>query len=314
MINAAILKAPTAPRWRVTRRHAAGFALAAVTVAIFAGWFVVTRLGVTHALGIWDVTMLRFGIGAVLLAPAVLRKGSRIPPAGWLKGLLLSALWGVPFVLLLAFGLRSTAAAVAASTTPTLMPVFAGMLGAIFLGERQGAARWIGYGLIVLALVLMFRGAGSAVASASGFAALVAAALTWALYTILFRHSGLKAVQAAALICIWSTVVFLPVYLAFGLSRLAAASPGEIALQAVYQGVLMSAIAVVTFNGAVSLLGPAAATAVIALVPAVATLMAVPVLHEVPPPAELATIALVVAGALLAARTPLSSPKLAPPA
>jgi drug/metabolite transporter (DMT)-like permease len=64
----------------------------------------------------------------------------------------------------------------------------------------------------------------------------------------------------------------------------------------------MSGVAIVTFNRAVSLLGSAAATAIIALLLAIATLLAIPVLGEVPVPAEILAIVAIVIGVLLAAR------------
>lgn len=73
-----------------------------------------------------------------------------------------------------------------------------------------------------------------------------------AVYALLFRRSKLTPIQAAALICIWSAVFFVPIYFFFCLSRFALASPGKIALQIVYKGVLMSGVAIVTFNRAVS--------------------------------------------------------------
>src|SRR6516164_9379215 len=111
---------------RGSRPPLSGCVWAALSVTIFSGWFVVTRFGVTRELRIWDITALRFGIGALLLAPVVLRRGSRLPIAAWKEGLVFALLWGVPFVLLVALGLRLTSAAEAASVAPTLMPVFAG--------------------------------------------------------------------------------------------------------------------------------------------------------------------------------------------
>ena len=106
------------------------------------------------------------------------------------------------------------------------------------------------------------------------------------------------------LICFWSAALFLPVYLFFGLSRLNHASANEIALQVIYQGVLMSGVAIITFNRVVSLLGSSAATAIIALVPAVASLLAVPILGETPSGIECAAIVIIVVGVLLASRRP----------
>ncbi|MFM0395070.1 DMT family transporter [Paraburkholderia phytofirmans] len=282
----------------------AGFACAALTVMIFSGWFVVTRFGVTRELRIWDIAALRFGVGAMLLAPTVVRRGSRLPIDAWGKGLLFAVLWGVPFVLLVALGLKLSSAAQAASVAPTLMPVFAGVFAWCFLRERQGSLRWLGYAAIVTGLVCLVS-AGAAARGAPdlwGIAALAAAAVMWAVYTLLFRRSGLTPVQSAAMICVWSAALNLPAYLLLGLNRFSLASRGEIALQVCYQGVLMSGVALITYNRAVSLLGSSAATAVIALLPAVASILAIPVLGEIPSQAEGMSIAVIVLGVLLASR------------
>lgn len=296
-----------AASWRGTRLE--GLLWAALSVAIFSGWFVVTRFSVTRELQVWDVTAIRFGVGAVLLAPAVLRRGSRLPMSAWGEGLLFALLWGAPFVLLVALGLQLTSAAQAASIAPTTMPLVAGILSYVFLKEQQGWIRWTGYAAILAGLVCL-TGAVTTQAPPSpvGVAALAAAGGMWAVYTLLFRRSGLSSIQVAALICIWSAALFLPAYVLFGLSHLGRASASEIALQLFYQGVLMGAVALVTFNRAVSLLGASAATAMIALVPAVASLLAIPILSETPSFVESIAIAVIVVGVLLASSRP--SPQL----
>jgi drug/metabolite transporter (DMT)-like permease len=291
-------------RLRLSGSVVVGFAWAALTVTIFSGWFVVTRFSVTRELQIWDIIALRFGIGAVLLMPAVLRPRARLPLRSWLDGLLFALLWGMPFVLLVALGLRLTSAAQAASIAPTSMPVFAGLLGWLFMRERQGPLRWLGYTAIVTGLIALIA-AGAAVhgmPSLTGIAALMLAAAMWAVYTLLFRRSRLTPIQSAALICIWSAILFLPAYLLFGLGRIGHVSTSELVVQTIYQGVLMSAVASVTFNRSVALLGPSAATAIIALVPVGASLLAVPTPGELPAPAECAAIAAIVAGVFLAAK------------
>jgi hypothetical protein len=112
------LKQDTGPallRPRLSRSMVAGFAWSALSVAILSGWFVVTRFSVTRELRIWDITPLRFGIGAILLAPAVLCRGQRSSLAAWREGLLFTLLWGQPCVLPVALGLQLTSAAQAAS-------------------------------------------------------------------------------------------------------------------------------------------------------------------------------------------------------
>lgn len=281
-----------------------GIAWAALAVSIFSGWFVVTRFAVVRNLEVWDITALRFGVGAVLLLPALFPRGRPLPGWAWKEGLAFAMLWGLPFVLLVAAGLQLTSAAQAASIAPTAMPLFAGVLGAIFLGERHGRRRWAGYAAIVAgqAALLLIGTAVHGLPDPGGILALLGAAALWAVYTLRFRGSLLTPIQSAALICFWSAVLFLPVYLAAGLSNLGAASAGELLVQGLYQGVLMSAVAVITFNRAVGLLGPAAATGIIALVPVAASTIAIPVLGELPAPAEALAILAIVAGVLLVAR------------
>jgi drug/metabolite transporter (DMT)-like permease len=289
-----------------SRNRFAGLIWAALAVSIFSGWFVITRFSVTRELRIWDITALRFGIGALLLAPVLIRRVATLSLAAWGEGLVFAMLWGMPFVLLVALGLSLTSAAQAASIAPTLMPVFAGIFACAVLGERQGRQRWAGYIAIFagLSLLVLAGAATQGPPSPAGLGALAAAAAMWAVYTLLFRKSGLTPIESAALICFWSAALFLPAYLLLGLSRLSHAPAAEIALQAVYQGVLMSGVAIFTFNRAVSLLGSAAATAIIALVPAVASLLAIPVLGETPSGVECFAIAIIVAGVLLASRRP----------
>lgn len=281
-----------------------GFLWAGLSVMIFSGWFVVTRLSVTRELRLWDITALRFGIGTLVLFPALVIGRRNISSKEWREGLLYACLWGLPFVLAVAFGLQITSARRAAAITPALMPVFAGIFAWLFLRERQGVHRLSGYIAIVVGLTCLASSEDSANGGIPplGLLALVTAAAMWAIYTLLFRRSKLTPVQAAALICFWSTSIFLPIYILGDLSRLTLASPQEIALQAVYQGLLMSGVAIVAFNRAVTLLGPSAATAIIALIPAAASLAAIPILGERPTAAECFALAAVVIGVLLAAR------------
>lgn len=292
----------------VSRPVMLGFLWSAVTVAIFSGWFVVTRFSVARdlgrELGIWDISVLRFGVGALILSPALFRRGAPLPLAAWREGFLFSLLWGAPFVLLLSLGLQLTSAAQAAAITPTMMPVFAGLLSWIFLRQAQGRLRWLGYAAIVAGIAGMTVAASlhHGAPDPVGIAVLASGSAAWATYTLLFRRSALTPIQSAALICAWSTLLILPPYLAFDLGRLARASTIEILLQAGYQGVLVSSVAIVAFNRSVTLLGPIAATAIIALIPGTTAVLAAIFLGESPSLAEGVATAAIALGVLLATR------------
>jgi len=282
-----------------------GFGWAALAAFIFAGWFIVTRFTVTHDLTVWDVTALRFGIGAVLLAPVLVRSRNGIPARAFRDGLILAVLWGAPFVLLVAIGLQLTSAAQASSVTPALMPVFAGLLGWALHGQRPGAGRLAGYAAVVAGQAVLMASAAMAagtVPSPAGIVVLILAALMWAIYTHRFRRSGLSALQGTAPVCVWSAILYVPAYLLSGTTNLLTVGWRELAFQSVYQGVLMSVVAILAFNRAVALLGPAAATAVIALLPVLTTVLAIPTLGEMPTAAGAVAVVVIGTGVFLAAR------------
>jgi drug/metabolite transporter (DMT)-like permease len=280
-----------------------GSGWAALSLAILSGWFVVTRLGFRHDLGVWDIIALRFGEGAILLTPSLVVGKFRLPLRAWIRGIPLAILWGAPFIFLVGMGLRLTSATLASSIAPSLMPVFAGAMGWLAFGERPRPLQIFGYVLIAAGLVALVVACSSLTGrpDALGLLCLTVAAAMWAAYTLRLRGSGLSPLQATALICFWSAVVYVPVYAASGLSHLAGASAAELLFQSVYQGLLMSVVAVFAFNRAVAALGPNAAAAVIALVPVTVTVFAIPFLGEFPSAASSVIITAIAAGVMLAA-------------
>jgi drug/metabolite transporter (DMT)-like permease len=152
----------------------------------------------------------------------------------------------------------------------------------------------------LLALVcIYFRVTGGL--DIGGATALVTAAVLWAVYTVRLPRAGVTSLQAAALICFWSAILYLPLYLRLSLSSLTHASEGELVFQSIYQGIMMSVVALFAFNRAVVLLGPRAAAVIIALMPVVATLLAIPVLDEWPSWPSAAAIFIIALGVALAA-------------
>ncbi|MBV9813061.1 MAG: DMT family transporter, partial [Acetobacteraceae bacterium] len=189
----------------MTRSHIVGILAAITSLLIWAAWFAVTRASVTHVLHAPDIVILRLGIGSLVLLPFFLREAHRVPRRAWAEAVFLSACWGAPFVLLMALGIQLTSAAHAAALTPSTMPVFAGLLGWMFLGVRPASRQLAGYGVIVAGVVVLASVARAGHAGwqteAGGDAALLGAALIWAMYTARLPHSGLSTVPAAFLVC-----------------------------------------------------------------------------------------------------------------
>jgi drug/metabolite transporter (DMT)-like permease len=285
--------------WRIAQ----GVIWGGVAVVVLSGWFVVTRLGLRQDLRVWDVMALRFGEGAVLLTPVLLVGPLRMRIQAWPSGIILAFLWGAPFILLVGLGLQATSATMTSAVTPALMPVFAGVVAWTFLGERPSRRQLSGYGMIAAGLFALVgayvRAEGRL--DIGGAVALVTAAVLWAGYTLRLPRAGVTSLQAAALICFWSAIVHLPLYVGLSLSSLAHASESELVFQSIYQGVMISVVSLFAFNRAVVLLGPRAAAVIIALVPVAATLLAIPVLGEWPSWPSAVAICILALGVGLAA-------------
>ena len=289
-------------------RLAAAAGLGLLAVAIWGGWFVVTRYAVVGhgALGAADLVALRFGISGMILLPLLLRRAPALPRAAWRAAPWLVAGSGAPFALVLSLGLRVAPAAHAAALTPGTMPLFAAGFGALLLREWPGRLRAAGLALIALGaggIMLVQGGAATGAAGPGGAAALpghlafLACGAAWGISTVQMRRAGVAALDATALTCVLS-LPYVPIYLLWGDQHLGAAPLGEVAVQAVYQGVLASAVALLAFNRAVAVLG-ARAPGLTALVPVLATVGGAVALGEVPGAVEVAAVGAVAAGVLL---------------
>lgn len=295
--------ATTPPSAAAPRDALVGTAAALLAVAVWAGWIVATRHATTTvALPAEWLAVLRFLPPAVVLAPVWLRHG--LLPRGvspWLVAAMVLGS-GAPFFLVAAAGLARVPAAEAAVLLPGTMPLCVALLAALVLKERIGLLRAAGFGLVAAGVSAI--GAAALAHGGLGHVAprllVLSGALLWAVYTVAFRRSGLGAFAATGLVAAWSTAIAVPLALLRGTAPLFEAGLAVVATQALLQGVLSGLVAILAFSVAVKRLGASKAAALSSLTLAAATLLAVPVLGEVPGPAALAGIALTVTGVVLA--------------
>jgi drug/metabolite transporter (DMT)-like permease len=260
------------------------FGLAAAS--IWAGWSVITRLAVTTRLDAWDVAALRFGVAGPLLLPVLMRRGLARDRLGWLGLAAIIAGLGAPYVLAAAGGLHFAPASDQGALNPGCMPLFVALIAASVLGESLSGAGKLGLSLIVAgALIIVGGHAWSAAWSISrtlGDALFLVAAILSACFTVAMRQARLDPLHAAALVATGSLTVYLPVYLAFFGTRLAQLPLADFAVQALFQGLVVTIVSLLLYGRAVALLGASGGSAFGALVPALSALFAIPLLGEWP--------------------------------
>ncbi|MCW0183440.1 MAG: DMT family transporter [Zavarzinia sp.] len=263
-----------------------GYAFALVGVAIWAGWTVVTRMDMRGTMAITDLVALRFATAGLLLLPVLLRRGLPLKRLGLGGVLALAGTAGAPYVLLAGGGHAFAPVSHSGVLICCGVPLATALLARLFLGERFSRPRLIGYGLILAAAAILMLeavlGAGLGPLVLLGDVMFMAGALLWASYTVLVRHYGLDPLHSTAIVATVSAAFYLPVYALFLDPGIASLSWGTIAIEAGFQGVLTSIVSLLAFSIAIGRIGASRTSALTALVPAAAALLAIPVLDEWP--------------------------------
>lgn len=299
-----------------SREFIVGAACAIGAVAVWAGWLVVMRLGVTTQLSTTDLAALRFAVAGLVLLPVVLRRGLAIDRLGWpgFAAVVIGA--GAPVPLVVGLGLTFAPAAHAGALYQGAVPFAVACLAPLVLNEPLSSIRKAGLVLIVCgAVVIGGLGVSSLVGRQSiGHVLFLASAFMTAWYTVAIRHAVIDGLHAAAIAAVVSLVVYLPIYFALFADDLFAKPAADLVFQALYQGVLTAAISLALYGRAIRLLGASKAAAFVALGPTMTALMGIPALGEWPSGAVWAGIVIITAGVYLASGAPLPARGLRPSA
>ena len=297
-----------------TRQLVVGATCAISAVAIWAGWLVMMRLGVTTRLSTTDLAALRFAVAGLVLFPIILRRGLAFDCLGWSGFVAVVIGAGAPVPLVIGIGLTFAPAAHAGALYQGVVPFAVACLAAIVLGERVPSIHKVGLLLIVCGAV-MIAGLGMSdltVRQSIGHICFLSSAFMTACYTVAIRRSRIDGLHAAAIAAVVSLLLYLPVYFVFLDNNLFNKPMADLIFQALYQGVLTAAISLALYGLAIRLLGASKAAAFVALGPVMTALMGIPILGEWPSSVVWAAIVIITAGVYLASGGPLPTLRLGP--
>lgn len=286
------------------KKYLTGAAWGLFAISVWAGWILLTRYGVTTSLSPYDITALRFGCAGLILLPIVVREGFGLRKIGFRLWAIICFGAGVPYVMIASSGLQFAPAAHAGALIPGTMPLWAALLAMYFLKENISGIRKLGLTLIPIGIVI-FVGAGLTHFETGywrGHLLFLTAAMCWASFTVAMRKAsdaGFTALHAASVVSVVSAILYVPVYIFWLPHRIADAPMSAIVIQTIYQGIFVSFVSLFAFARAVSILGASLGASFASLVPALAMLAAIPLLGEVPKPADYLGIAAVTLGVFL---------------
>lgn len=278
-----------------------GAGCALLAIAIWGGWIVSTRHAVHGHLSPATVGWLRFIVPAVVLAPAWWRVG--IIPRRGLKPFLVCFMGlGAFFFLIVSNAMRFVPAADVGPLLPGTMPLIVAAISVSFLHERLGPLRAIGFVCIGLG-VLTLGGRGVLFPEDGawrGHLLLMTGAAMWAFSTIAFPRTGMRPTEIVGLAGLWSVVILTPTGLPGVIDAVSSGHGKEVLIQLLVQGLLSGVVALVAYGIAIGRLGSSRAAAFTGLVPALAALIAVPVLDEHPDTAAIIGVVATGVGVVLA--------------
>ena len=280
-----------------------GYAAAAAAVLIWAAYPVATRAGVTGSFTAQELVTLRFGVGALLFLPYLLLHFRAIGRAAWAQGVPLTLFQGAGMGALVICGLQFAPANHAAALGPGVNPAWVALLGFLFFARRPSRRAALGAMLClagVLVLVL-WSASGHDASVLAGDAMFLAASALGAIYVLQLRSRQLGAIQAAAIVSLYSAMLVVPWHLWSAGGSLWRAAPLELFWQVLWQGVLIGCVALIALNQAIVRLGAERSSALVALVPVLSAVLAFAFLGEVPSAAEVAAFVTISAGVSLGA-------------
>lgn len=276
-----------------------------LAAAIWAVYSVLARLGVTAGLSPADMSLLRFAPGALLMLPLMWRWGWRdLAGIGWGRGLVLTLLAGPGFSLLFMTGFSLAPLAHGAVIAPAGQMLAGLGLSAWLAHQRLTRESLIGAAFVLLGLLFMAGDSllhGESRATLLGDLLFAIAGFCWGLFGTLSRRWQVDPLRVTVVVLVLSFLLFTPPYLALAdLGGLAQASAGMLTLQVLSQGLGAGLVALLAYSRAAALLGAGRAAFFGAMVPGAASLLAIPILGEVPTTLQALGIVSVVVGLLIA--------------
>lgn len=264
-------------------------------IGIYAVQFVAARFSLRDHLTVTDMAALRFvGAGAVFL-PIVWRSGfARMKALGWRRALALAMLAGLPYPLIINWGLTYAPAVHGAALCPASIVFFSFLLS--LFQERASHQRSIGVVIIIAGLLLFIAPArGGSREILLGDLLFVGSGLMFSAYATLVRQWRVDPVTATAAVVLLSCAPLPLLYLSAP-SGLHAATGAEIVSQIVIQGLLAGAAAMFLYTYIVGQVGSQAASLFMPCVPIATVVVGIIVLGETPTPIQFAAIAIMAAG------------------
>jgi drug/metabolite transporter (DMT)-like permease len=188
-----------------------GIVAALVTIIIWASWLISMRAGTQSQLSTIDLAVLRYGITGIILMPVFIKALPylRQTPKRYLSGILFGA--GIPFFYLSSTGMSYAPVADAGLLITGTFPLFVTFAAVVFYREKLTKQRAWGLSAIFVGIsaILFISIMSTGPSHWKGDLFFLCASLSWAIFTVSLKLSGLRPLDAAAWLCVASGGILL---------------------------------------------------------------------------------------------------------
>ena len=279
-----------------------GYLACTMVVCIWAFWLIVSRIGATSTLTIYDLATLRYGISALVALPFVIyfKAWKNLP---FQRIVILTFLLGPLYILTVFSGFIFAPAAHGGVFMNGPVPIMTLILGAILLNTAIEYRKFAGAALIIVSSAVLGFGASGLMLAQSwiGDLCFVFGGLCFAVFVTLSRLWNIKTLDIFFCGSVVNAVIYVPVWYFFLPSGFATTEISLVILQSIYQGLLPNLVGLVFIAHASKTAGADVTAAFMAIVPGFGALLGVILLSEQMPLTSWGAIVGLTAGLLLMA-------------
>ena len=284
-------------------RRYLGILVALLTVFIWAIFIVATRFSLTTNFTVEEVLFLRLVPSTLIMAPFMIKYDLIPRGLSWLKAGMLMIGASAIFPYIVSSGLSFAPASDGGVLAPGMLPFWTALAAFLILGEKLDQVRRTGLFIILVGALMV--GLWQIIFNSDegvwrGHLLFLIGSGLFAIYSVIFRQSGLTPLHGLLIGLFWGTLFITPILLLTGRVNFSDVSSFDIGITIFIQSLIIGILATVLFNYGVRLIGASEMGAFGALTPILAMFGGILFLNESVSGIKMAGIFFVAIGVFLA--------------
>ena len=232
-------------------RRYLGVIVALMTVSIWAVFIVATRFSVSTNFTVEEVLFLRLVPSTLIMAPFMIKYDLIPRGLSWLKAGMLMIGASAIFPYIVSSGLSFAPASDGGVLAPGMLPFWTALAAFLILGEKLGKIRRTGLFVILVGALLV--GLWQILFNSDegvwrGHILFLVGSGLFAVYSVIFRQSGLTPIHGLLIGLFWGTLFIIPILLLTGRVNFNDVSAFDIGITIVIQSLIIGILATILFN------------------------------------------------------------------